>query len=334
MLKKLLAKFDSTSPGLIVGVIRKQSLQDFISVGLESLNGNRITPRTNFRLASISKQFTAYAILLLVSKGRFSLDSSLYEILPDFPEYGRKVTIYHLLTHTSGLIDYEDLLKGRIKPIYDCEVLDMVRREADTKFWPGSKFSYSNTAYCVLAGIIEYVSNQSFSAFMDENIFRHLNMRGTVVNHLNSAVIVNRALGHIREENAWIERDQDLTSHTEGDGGIYSSVADLVNWSNEIDRPTLIPNNLWMKAIRKQELSDESQIDTGEGGYGFGFYIDQFQGLEIIRHGGDSIGFRSAIYKCPSKDITVVVLANNDSMYGTDIAKSVFEKALSGERIG
>ena len=177
---ELLAEYEGSNPGASVLVVQHGNIVLRHSYGLaDCIRGVRVETGSNFRLASVTKQFTAVAILLLREDGALQLSDSLCDIFPDFPEYGREVQVHHLLQHTSGLRDYFGLLTtGRTKQVTDAEVLQMIREQPGTDFPPGSTYSYSNTGYCVLAEIIAAVSGQSYSSFLGDRIFRRRHQHG------------------------------------------------------------------------------------------------------------------------------------------------------------
>src|SRR5580693_3667958 len=222
-------------PGFAV-LVRKDGQTVFErGYGLRDLRTKaKIDARTNFRLASFTKQFTAMAIMLLVHDGKLRYDEKLTEIFPDFPEYGKTITVRNLLNHTTGLPDYEDLMdavektKGPTwtpeKQIQDEEVLELLKREKAGKFAPGTSWSYSNSGYVVLGLIVARVSGKPYGTFLQERIFAPLKMDHTVVYQKGKNELVNRAFGHSREGNALKETDQSSTSATLGDGGIYSNL--------------------------------------------------------------------------------------------------------------
>jgi CubicO group peptidase (beta-lactamase class C family) len=200
----------------------------------------KIDAATDFRLASFTKQFTAMTIMLLVRDGKLRYDDTLTDLFPGFPAYGRNITVRHLLTHASGLRDYEDLMaeveKAReplwsaARQIRDEEVLGLLKQQSSGKFLSGASWAYSNSGYVVLGLVAAKVSGKPFEQVLHDRIFEPLNMRRTVayVNGKNS--VPHRAYGHTKQGGQFIETDQSSTSATLGDGGIYSDLADLAKW--------------------------------------------------------------------------------------------------------
>src|SRR6267378_5101938 len=229
----------------------------------------KIDARTNFRLASFTKQFTAMAIMLLVHDGKLRYDEALTEIFPDFPAYGKSITVRNLLNHTSGLPDYEDLMdavekaKGAIwtreKQIQDAEVLELLKKEKNGKFAPGTSWSYSNSGYVVLGLIVAKVSGHTYGEFLRARIFTPLKMNHTIVFEKGKNEVANRAFGHSKENDALKESDQSATSATLGDGGIYSNLEDLAKWDDALRNHTLLSEKEFLPALTPEKLADGSE---------------------------------------------------------------------------
>jgi len=283
-----------------------------------------VESKTNFRLASVTKQFTAAAILILVQKGLCRLDTKLTDIFENFQEYGKKITIKNLLTHTSGLIDYEDLIPDTATiQVKDADVLRMMYGVDSTYFEPGTQFKYSNTGYALLAMIIEKISGKSFAQFLDENIFKPLEMKSTVAHEEGKSVVNNRAYGYNRTDNGWTRKDQSITSAVLGDGGIYSNVEDLFKWEQSLYTNKILPDELRNQAMTRNLLSSGEMID-----YGFGWHIKTYKGEEIIYHTGSTQGFRNVLYRVPSKKFRVIILTNRNEGEPEKITDKIFEMCL------
>ena len=194
----------------------------------------KIEPSTNFRLASVTKQFTAMAVMLLLHDGKLRYEDRLTDIWPDFPAYGKAISVRQLLTHTSGLPDYENLMEAEEKAhgprwsaenqIQDAEVLKLLEAQASGVFTPGTKWEYSNSGYVVLGLIVAKVSGMSYGDFLNERIFASLGMKNTIVYVKGKNEVTNRAFGHTKEGESFKVTDQSATSATLGDGGIYLSL--------------------------------------------------------------------------------------------------------------
>ena len=253
------------SPGVAALVVKDDKKLFERGYGLRDLHSSaKIDPRTNFRLASCSKQFTAMAVMLLVHDGKLRYDQKLTDVFPDFPAYGKSISIRNLLNHTAGLQDYESLMeqeqpgtKGKWTEdhqIQDAEVLTLLEQTDHGMFPPGTQWYYSNSAYVVLGLIVAKVSGQPFPDFLRQRIFAPLKMDHTLAYIKGQNEISNRAYGHTKEGNTWKQTDQSPTSGTLGDGGIYSSLEDLAKWdealrtnkllTQEEMRPALTPVSL------------------------------------------------------------------------------------------
>jgi CubicO group peptidase (beta-lactamase class C family) len=264
----------------------------------------RATPATNYRLASMTKQFTATAVLLLAQDGRLSLDDRIKNYLPTLPATADMVTIRELLTHRGGLIDYEDLIPaGTTQQVHDVDVLRLLEREDRTYFTPGSDYRYSDTGYALLALIVARVSGVSFASFLHDHIFAPLGMDGTVAYEAGISEVPRRAYGYSLKNGHWTETDQSLTSAVLGDGGVYSSVEDLARWDTALSAPGLLKAE-WLKAA----FTPVTKTDDPNVSYALGWRITG----DTVWHSGESVGFRNVIVRWPQQRFTVILLTNRD----------------------
>jgi len=288
-------------------------------------DGTAASPLTDFRLASLTKQFTATAILELVAAGKLDTRTTIRGVFPDFPPYGDSITIHHLLTHTSGLIDYEDLMpEDDTTQIRDAGVLALMKAQDTTYFPPGAEFRYSNSAYAVLAMVVERLSRKPFGTYLRDNIFEPLGMEGTVAHEEGVTVVPHRAYGYSRrDDGSWRRTDQSTTSAVLGDGRIYTSIADMNRWLAVVEgRDTLVAPATFAAAFREATLSD----GTGAG-YGYGWYLDTYRGRRRWRHSGSTIGFRNEVQRFPDDDLTVLFLSNRNEI-APDLADSIADVFL------
>jgi len=305
----------------------------------------KIDARTNFRLASFTKQFTAMAIMLLVYDRKLRYDQTLAELLPDFPAYGKSITVRNLLNHTSGLPDYEDLMdavekrKGPLwspeKQIQDDEVLELLKKEKNGKFAPGTSWSYSNSGYVVLGIIVARASGKSYGEFLRQHIFAPLKMNHTLVYQKGKNEVSNRAFGHSKEKELFKETDQSSTSTTRGDGAIYSNLEDLTKWDDALRNHTLLSENEFQPALTPVKLNDGSEprwplepnddnLHPGKPvSYGFGWFLDPFESVPgasygrhaRMWHAGSTMGFRTVIERFTEGDgLTVIILCNRTDL--------------------
>lgn len=310
----------SNAPGAAVLVVYKGQVAFRQGYGVTDLRTRHpIEPNTNFRLASFTKQFTATCIMLLVHDGKLHYDDHLTDIFPEFPAYGKAITIRNLLHHTSGLPDYEDLLmakypntsEDRIPQILDAGVLQLLEQQSSGKFPPGSEWQYSNSGYAVLAMVVEKVSGKPFGQFLHDRIFAPLQMNNTVAYEKGRNEVPHRAYGHTKEKDNWRETDQSPTSAVLGDGGIYSSIDDLTKWDRALRRHTLLTAAEMRPALTAVKPTAHPANSNGKpNSYGFGWFLDQYHGHKRMSHNGETIGFLTTIQRFPADDLTVIVLAN------------------------
>ena len=295
------------APGASVIVIHKGSPIFAKGYGLADLE-QRVpcSTNTNFRLASVTKQFTAMAVLMLAERKRLSLDETLAEYFPEFPLYGQTITVRHLLTHTSGLLDYEDAIPtGTTLPVLDQDVLRILMRQNGTYFPPGTKYRYSNSGYALLALIVEQRGGLTFARFLRQHIFAPLKMPNTLAYEQGLSAVPNRAFGYSPTDHGFQRADQSLTSSVLGDGGVYSSVLDLARWDAALYTTRLVRHKTLQHAFAPMVPTDR----PGRS-YGFGWYVGEYRGLKEIGHSGETRGFRTRIARFPERKFTVIILAN------------------------
>jgi len=305
--------------------------------GVRDLRGAQpIDASTNFRLASFTKQFTAMSVMLLVQDGKLSYTRTLDELLPGFPPYARVITLRHLLTHTSGLPDYEDAMDSRLyspgHQIQDAEVLALLQKQAIPKFAAGARWDYSNSAYVLLGMIVAKASGVPFDNFLAQRIFKPLAMTNTLMYRKGHGTVVNRAYGHSKRAGAFVETDQSSTSATLGDGGVYSSLDDLAKWDDALRHHTLLAEKEMAPALIPAALANgapamwppapgEDNLNPGKPvAYGFGWFLDPYRGHPRMWHTGSTSGFRTVIERFPKDDLTVIVLCNRTDLDAAALA--------------
>lgn len=345
---------DQKSPGLAVLVRENGRTLLERGYGVRDLRSfDEIDAHTNFRLASCTKQFTAMAIMLLVHDGKLRYDTALADIFPAFPAYGRAITIRNLLTHTSGLPDYEDLMDAyekahgptwsAIHQIQDREVLKLLEAQTSGKFAPGTSWSYSNSGYVLLGLIVAKTSGEPFGRFVHDRIFVPLRMDHSLVYVKGENTVPDRAYGYTMDEGHFIERDQSSTSATEGDGGVYSDIADLALWDAALENHTLLDAQEMTAALTPVKLSDRSEPKwplTPDGdnlapgkpvSYGFGWFLDPYEGHSRMWHFGSTMGFRTAIERFTSDKLTIVILANRTDLDPGQLALRIADMLFDGK---
>ena len=304
-------------PGLSLAVIKDGRLVLAKGYGLANVEHQvPVKPETIFQSGSMGKQFTATAVMMLVEEGKLSLDDQITKYFPDGPEAWRNITVRHLLTHTSGMTDYpqdfdmrrdytEDELLQRIKPV-------------PLAFQPGEKWSYSNLAYVMLGILIHKVSGEFYGDFLQERIFKPLEMSTARV--ISEADIVpNRAAGYrlvngqLKNQN-WVSPSLNTTA----DGALYLTIYDMAKWD-----AALYTEKLLKKSSLEQMWTPVKLNDGKTHPYGFGWALGEVRGHRIVEHGGAWQGFKSQISRYPDDKLTVVLFANQARTNQAKIAHGV-----------
>ena len=308
------------APGAVVAVIERGRVAFLRGYGLANIEAKTpLTDRTNLRLASLTKAFTATAIMLLVNDGALRLDDHVRDVLPDFPSYGQAIRIRHLLTHTSGLRAYEELIPaGLDRPLKDRDVLTLLHRTDTLLFPPGSAFRYGDSGYAVLALVVEAVSGKSFARFLNDRVFAPAKMSATVAYEPGGRDVPNRALGYMATPAGFRVAAHNITSTVLGDGGVYSSAHDLIAWDRALDDHRLVPAALQHLAWAPATLNDGTPTR-----YGFGWYLDHDGAGSYVFHRGETTGFTHVIVKYPTRRLTVIVLTNRRGGAPDEIAKTI-----------
>lgn len=347
-------RIPNDAPGLAVLVKREGRVLIEAGYGVRSLAGQeKIDAHTNFRLASLSKQFTAMAVMLLVHDGRLRYEEKLTEIFPEFPAYGKTISVRNLLDHTSGLPDYEELMERAEKErgtrwtaarqIRDDEVLTLLEQTDHGKFPPGTNWEYSNSGYVVLGLIVAKRAGESFGEFLHQRVFAPLKMSSTLLFENGKNEVPDRAYGHSLKNGALKETDQSPTSATQGDGGVYSNLADLSRWDDALRNHTLLGEADFAPAVTPRALPAGAERKLAEDvpaalrgqarGYGFGWFLDLEDAHPLMWHYGDTVGFKSVILRYTRDQITVIVLSNRSDLDPAALAlESAVVLGLTGTR--
>jgi CubicO group peptidase (beta-lactamase class C family) len=314
-IERLMGRYQGDVPGASLLVIRDGETLVRRSYGLSDLDsGRRAEPATNYRLASVTKQFTAAAVLLLAEDGRLDIDDKLRRWLPSLPAVADRITLRQLLTHRSGLIDYEDVMaEDTTVPLRDADVLRLLEGQQATYFEPGSEYRYSNSGYSLLALVVERASGESFQSFLRRRIFLPLGMEHTLAFVEGGPAVSDRAYGYSLQGGTWTRTDQSMTSAVLGDGGIYSSIEDLARWDAALYDDRLLSDASRRLAFTAWTRTDEVWVD-----YGFGWRITG----DMLWHSGETIGFRNVILRYPRQRLLVVLLSNRNDPepYSTALA--------------
>ena len=308
-------------PGAAVLVVKDGRPALVRTYGLAELeSAEPVTERTNFRLASLTKAFTATAVMLLVRDGRLTLDDRVRDVVRDFPAYGRNIRIRHLLGHTSGLRAYEDFVpETSTRQFKDRDVVALLRRPKGLMFPAGTAFRYCDSNYAILAVIVESLSGQTFARFVQERIFEPVGMTSSVVWEPGVSEVSHRAFGYgPTRRGGFGLADHTSTSTVLGDGGVYSSVRDLVAWDRALDEATLLGPRLQPLMWTPGALSDGTRTR-----YGLGWFLGGDGAGTYAFHRGESSGFNHYMLKDPARRLTVVVLTNRRGGAPADIAATI-----------
>jgi CubicO group peptidase (beta-lactamase class C family) len=277
------------------------------------------TAQTRFEIASVSKQFTAVAILQLAEQGKLSLDDPIGKYYKNAPESWKAITIHELLTHTSGIPnnDIKDYLKGIAAP-YTLDELIQTFRDRPLAFPPGTKWAYTNTEYYLLAYIIKELSGEDYGAYLTHHIFEPLKMTHSGFAS-TLAIIPNAAEGYTFEDGRLRHRDYFDQSLEIGAGGIYTTVEDLVLWNNALDSPGFLTSH----------SLDLMFTAHPPGHYGYGWFVDSAPRRRIYHEGGDP-GFAAFEARYPDQQLLIVVLSNIENAPVRDAADTMAEYILNG----
>jgi CubicO group peptidase (beta-lactamase class C family) len=321
----LAARHNQSEPGCAVGVYAQGRPLAEVCIGVLSIGGEPITPTTNFRIASVTKQFTAACVLRLVDRGLLRIEDPVRRWLPELFPGADSVTVGHLIGHTSGLPDYEDLVKDEsTPPPRDSEVLAIVARQEACYFLPGSSYRYSNTGYALLACLIERVDGRRFADYLREEIFLPCGMENSVAFEADRSTVSERAYGHRRDGDSWRAADQSHTSSVLGDGGIYTSIRDYSRWEAALQRGEVLSREAMEWAGTSGRLADGNPTH-----YGGGWRLEGKRGRLVMHHTGSTTGFNTFARRTPALGLCVVHLANRNGPEPKELAPLIEDLAIS-----
>lgn len=325
---RVFAGFSTASPGCAVGVGVDGAPVVLRGYGMADLEHDvPITADTIFEAGSVSKQFTAAAVLLLARDGKLSLDDMVRKYVPEVPDYGAAITIRQMLTHSSGLRDWGSVegIAGwprSTRANTHAHVLDVVSRQRSLNFTPGTHWSYTNTGYNLAAIIVSRVAGASLAEFTRTRIFEPLGMTRTSWRDDYARVVKNRAVAY--EESKGIFRADMPFEDVHGNGGLLTTVGDLLKWNE----------NAWSPSVGDATFISEPQrpvtFGGGEGtGYGLGLFVGQRRGLRQVEHGGTTAGYTAHLARYPDQHVSVAVLCNVGSAGPTQRAYQVADLYLA-----
>lgn len=322
---KLKEKFTDDGPGGVFLVAKKGDIIYKKAFGLADLE-LQVPMETNnvFEIGSMTKQFTAISILMLVEKGKLRLDDEITEYIPDYPTQGHKITIHHLLNHTSGIKSFTSvkglnaIANDDMEPL---EVIDFFKNEP-MDFAPGDQFKYNNSGYVILGYIIEKASGISYGDFVEQRIFEKLGMSSSYYAS-HSRVIANRASGY-RKGKTYTNSRHISYSIPFASGSLMSNVDDMLKWEEAIKNHVLLSKETMNKAFVNYRLNNGEQTD-----YGYGWHVETLNGTKSFEHGGSIFGYKSMGVYLPKEDIYVIGLSNCDCNSPTKITRDIAKMAMN-----
>ncbi|HMI87544.1 MAG TPA: serine hydrolase [Polyangiaceae bacterium] len=316
------AEGGAMSPGCAVGVYRAGEIVFSKGYGYADLEHEApITDTTPFYTASLSKQFTAAAVLLLVADGKVSLDDDVRKYVPELPNFGQRITLEHLLHHTSGLRDYHLLLLlqglNERDVITSREVLWLLSHQRGVNFPPGSHYAYGSTGYVLLAEIVARVSGESFHSFLTRRVFQPLGMTSSLIREDHAKPIPHRAIGYRLDPD---QQPRMLMGNLEygGSSTLVTTTRDLAKWDENFYQPK-VGGQAFIDAMRvRGKLTDGKQLK-----YAGGLFESETHGLPVEEHGGDFAGYRSWLARYPTQRLTVSVLCNTSQANAMGLSDKV-----------
>lgn len=318
-------KYDQNGPGAAVLISKKGNVIYRKAFGQANLEHHiAMQPENVFQIGSMTKQITAVAILMLEEQGKLKLTDEITKFIPDYPTHGKTITIHHLLNHTSGIKSYtsmrglRDIARDDLSPM---ELIDFFKNEP-MDFDPGTAYQYNNSGYILLGYIIEKVSQQSYEAFIEEYIFNKLHMNSSFYGS-HQQLISKRASGYEKRKKGYENTIYISLSIPYAAGSVMSTVDDLYKWQQAIQKNTLVKVTTIQKAFTNHTLTDGSSIN-----YGYGWGLNEINGITTYEHGGRIFGYTSMGVYVPEEDIYVVILSNCSCNSPTSTAVQVAAVAL------
>jgi CubicO group peptidase (beta-lactamase class C family) len=317
------------SPGCAVAVIKGGRIVHKRGYGMADLDrGEKITPATVFHVGSISKQFTAAAVLVLEHEGKLSLDDAVRTYVPELPDFGVKITIRHLLHHTSGLRDQWELLRlagwGPQDLITDEHVLTLMSRQRTLNFPPGSEFLYSNTGFTLLAQIVKRVSGKTFRNFTTERMFQPLVMEHTHFRDDHAETVRNIAYGYRQKGNGF---DLNVPNFdTVGATSLLTTVEDLALWDENFYTARVGGEAIIRQLQEPGRLADGTALD-----YAAGLAVSKYRGLTIVGHAGEDAGYKAGMMRFPDQHFSVAILCNLASINPSALSRKIADIYLGSE---
>ncbi len=322
--------YKDSLPGISIGIMYNGNKVFNNSYGIGNIQTKeKLTTSSNFNICSLTKQFTAVAILQLEEKKLLSFNDKISRFFPDMnKKVADVITVQQLLTHTSGLIDHYDFVNTtNMHHAHNIDVYNAIKNLYSTYFIPGAKFRYSNTAYCLLALIIEKLSGLNYDEYMMQNIFKPAGMNNTIIWN-EKAAISKEVTGYSFDSSTSAFNKSGADEHiffsTEGDGGIYTSVHDYEQWFKALQSGKLCSKYLINRARSVQYLIDTAH----KTGYGYGWFVDENQTIKKVYHSGDNGGFRTYSFTIPDENFMIVIFSNRDDVNIENIVQQIVKLLL------
>jgi CubicO group peptidase (beta-lactamase class C family) len=318
----IFATFDKRdAPGCAVAIVDSGRTVFAKGYGMASLEHDvPITPASAFYAASVSKQFTAFAVAMLAQQGKLSLDDDIRKWFPEVPDFGKTITVRHLIHHTSGLRDYFGLLGmtgwPSDGPVTEARFLDLVSRQKALNFDPGARHLYSNTGYVLLSILVKRVSGQSLREFSDQAIFAPLGMSNSHFRDDHTTLVKNRAFAYSPRAGGWQMNVPGFD--VVGDGGLFTTVEDLAKWARNFDDRTVGGDELAARVLTRGRLTSGDSIP-----YAYGLFHNVYRGQPVIEHGGAYGGYRAQLLRFPAQRFAVVTLCNTSTANAAQLSQAV-----------
>jgi D-aminopeptidase len=318
----------ANGPGVSIGVVRGDELVLHRSAGLANIElGVPIGPATTFRIASVSKQFTCAAILMLAAEGQLNVEDDIRRTIPDFPDLGHRITLSHLMHNTSGIRDMLEIMRLRGvdlgEPCMPEDLLDAVLRQQGLNFPPNTRYLYSNSNFMLLGRIVEQISGEPLASVLERRIFAPLGMAMTRHTPTTDALVPGLATGYLPGENGWRRAQHRFPLH--GEGGLVSSVQDLALWHARFGLSS-DNNDILSKMLTAMMPFENGAANT----YACGLRIKTWRGVTTIGHDGLWPGFKSSFVRLPDHDAAVICLSNDGASDPHDLAFQVVDVLLEG----
>ena len=321
----------ATTPGCTIGVARAGALLAHRSAGLANLDlGVPIGAETTFRIASVTKQFTCTAALLLAEEGKLALADEIHAHLPELPDFGAPITIDHLMRNTSGIRDFLELMRlGGMDLRAPCalaDILHVIGLQRGLNFAPGSRFLYSNTNFLLLGRVVEKLAGEPLGSYVARRILVPLGMTRSRLVASTAETVPGLATGYFPAEGGGFVK----AAHgfpLGGEGGLVSSVEDLALWDRNFTT-----GQVGGKALPASLAEQAPLTDGRSSAYARGLAVQEWRGVTTVSHGGLWPGYRTEFLRIPERDLTVICIANLGSIVPYRLAREAAEAALEAER--